>query len=499
MAATIGLLTVAYHDSLRFLLSIWLKDDNYSHGLLVPFISAYLIWSLRDRMLARPVVGAEWGLALMGVATVLYLVGELATLYSLLHVSFALQLVGLFICMQGLVRAWQAAFPLAYLFTAIPLPMFIYQNVTGTLQLWSSSLGIGVLQLLGVTAYQEGNVIDLGTVQLQVVEACSGLRYLFPLVSLSCLAAYLLRDRWWKRIVLVLASIPVAILLNGLRIGMVGMLVEWTGPSAADGALHLVEGWVLFLLSVAALFVVMTILKRVGAPIQAQSHEQSVRIDADTRSSGMVPAFVALALGVCLFALSTQLTERQDRIPSRQSFLDFPQEVGPWHGQPYPLEDTFLAALKLDDYYLGDFQQPSGAGVNLYVAYYQSQRKGQSAHSPQSCIPGGGWEISSLTTAAVPVGGTTQHTIAVNRAVVQKQAERQLVYYWFKQRERALASEYLVKWFILWDGLIRHRTDGALIRLVTPILAGEQEAAADARLRAMGESVTSLLTAYVPD
>ncbi len=505
-ALSCGLLIAAYHDSLRFLLSTWLKDDNYSHGALVPFISAYLIWHSRKQIGARPVTGAGWGLVVMGVATGLYLVGELATVYALLHVSFVLQLIGLFLCVQGTARTAVAAFPLGYLLTALPLPSFLYQAITGHLQLWSSSLGIAFLQLVGITAFQEGNVIDLGTVQLQVVEACSGLRYLFPLVSLSLLTAYLFKDAWWKRVLVVFSSVPIAIVLNGLRIGAVGILVEQSGASAAEGAMHLIEGWLLFLLSIVALAVEVWALKQVGGitprwqGFQMGSADSSAEPSAPvlkTSSGGVGIAALAFALTASLYAVSTQVTAREDLAPSRRSFLDFPQQVGPWQAQTFPLEERYLQALKLDDYYLADYVTGAETGVNVYLAYYQSQRKGQSAHSPKSCIPGGGWEIVSLTTAPLAIDGAG--ALSVNRVVVQKQAERQLVYYWFKQRDRALANEYLVKWFLLWDGLVRHRTDGALIRLVTPIGAREADADADVRLHAMTRALMPLLDTYIPN
>ncbi len=495
-----SLLIVSYLDSLRVLVSSWIKDENYSHGILVPLISAVLLWMLSPRLAAVPIRGTGYGLGVMGLAAGLYIVGELSAIYVLLHLSFALQLIGLYIALHGTGRARMAAFPLGYLLTAIPLPSFLYQAVTSTLQLWSSALGIGCLQLVGITAFQEGNVIDLGPVQLQVVEACSGLRYLFPLVSLSLLAAYLLHDRFWKRVLLVASSIPIAILLNGLRIGLTGVLVELTGSSAAEGFLHLFEGWLLFLLSVGVLCFEVWVLKRCGPTMPANPPRPMpppVQAAGEVSPLAHWPAVGAVALTLCLALTSSLLSERLDAFPPRQTFLDFPQQFGEWRGQPFPLEQRYLEALRLDDYYLGDYVNDARQGVNVYVAYYRSQRKGQSAHSPKACIPAGGWDITSLTTTQLE--RQTGGGVVVNRVIIQKQAERQLVYYWFKQRDRSLIDEYLVKWFILWDGLIRHRTDGALIRLATPIGTGETDAVAEARLSAVAKAVLPTLTLYVPD
>ena len=195
-----------------------------------------------------------------------HVVGELSTLFVILHVSVWVVLVGLTIALLGVRGARTIAFPLGYLLTVIPLPMFLYANLSSQLQLWSSSLGVGCLQLVAM-AFREGNIIDLGPVQLQVVEACSGIRYLLPLTSLALLSAYLFKDKMWKRVVLVLSSIPISILINGFRIGMIGVLVELYGKGAAEGFYHLFEGWVIFMVSLALLILEMGLLGTIRASI----------------------------------------------------------------------------------------------------------------------------------------------------------------------------------------------------------------------------------------
>src|SRR5207249_712323 len=205
-----------------------------------------------------------WGLAVISAGLFLYWIGEFAILYVLQHVSLWMVIAGLVIGLIGVRGARAIAFPLSYLLTCIPLPVFLYASLSSQLQLWSSALGVGFLQLVGVTAFREGNVIDLGPIQLQVSEACSGIRYLLPLTSLALLCAYLFKERMWKRVVLVLSSIPLSVLVNGFRIGMIGMLVEWYGQGAAEGFYHLFEGWVLFMASLGLLILEMWVLSKIG-------------------------------------------------------------------------------------------------------------------------------------------------------------------------------------------------------------------------------------------
>ncbi len=503
-----------YFDSLRFMVKMWATDENYGHGMFVPVISAYLIWQRRHRI---QWVGADatwWGLPLLGIGLVLYVVGELGTLYVLLHLSFWLVLVSLMVSAIGLRGIREIAFPLLYLLTMIPLPEFLHQALSSRLQLISSALGVGCLQLIGVTAFRDGNVIDLGPIQLQVVEACSGLRYLFPLTSLALLCAYLLQDRLWKRIVLFLSSIPLSVLLNGFRIGIIGLLVDVYGQGAAEGFLHFFEGWVFFVVSLLLLFGEMLILSRVNPLVQGRSWRTLLSLpeaslgstmpspEAGRRPSQVQPSLSYLlslgVLGVTALA-SPQLVGREEVVPARQVFLDFPMVIGEWHGSPFAMEKVYVDTLRFDDYLLAAYRKPGHPSIELYVPYYRSQRKGQSAHSPKTCLPGGGWEITSLGTVELEGAFTAGPALVVNRAVIQKGDQKQLVFYWLKQRERLLTDEYRVKVFLFWDALTRQRTDGALVRLTTTLRSEADETAADRRLVEFTKLVNPLLERYVPD
>ncbi len=503
-----------YADSLTFLVRQWGSDD-YSHGMFVPFISAFIIWQRRHTLAMLQLAPSWLGPILVFVGLLLYTAGNLSTLYVISHVSLWMLIIGLVVSFLGLNALREMAFPLAYLLTAIPLPSFLYNALSARLQLWSSTLGVGVLHFIGVTAFREGNVIDLGPVQLQVAEACSGIRYLFPLTSLALLCAYFFHDRTWKRIVLVLSAIPISVVVNGLRIGIVGALVEWYGAPAAEGFLHLFEGWILFMATFALLIVEMWALSLVQPLPGTGGFRHLFRIFDEYRSVSQepilpaarvppimvlrVPAYIgslALILPVAIFSLS--IGDRQELTPQRAAFVDFDLRIGQWQGTLLPVESQFISALRFDDYLLADYAAGGSNPITLYVAFYQSQRKGQSAHSPQSCIPGGGWEITSHGAVNIPADGTPSG-LMVNRVLIQKDRQKQLVLYWFKQRERALASEYLVKWYLFWDALTRQRSDGALIRLSATVDSGEREHDVEQRLIQFATEIQPHLARFIPD
>lgn len=514
LALGMGMLGFVYAEAIRSIWVTWTTNDNYSHGTFVPFLSIYLLWMRREELLRTPLVGTAWSIPVILIGTMVFALGELATLYVIVFLSLWIVLIGLFIALQGIARARVAMFALGYLLAAIPLPEFLHRGLSAQLQLLSSALGVGCLQLVGVTAFREGNVIDLGPIQLQVVEACSGLRYLFPLASLALLAAYVFQSALWKRVTLFLSSIPIAIGLNGLRISAIGILVEVFGQEAAEGFLHLFEGWVFFLVSLGCLYLVMCLLNRIGrrtaqtgrtartSPGHAASGPAAPHTSPNlSLASGQgAPSYaLAIALVLPLGLLSTQLEHRTEPVVPRANFADFPRTVDRWVGKPYPLEREFIDTLRFDDYLLSDYRSSGVEPINLYVAYYRSQKKGQSAHSPKTCIPGGGWEITSLERRAVHDSTAPSGRFEVNRALIQKGSETQVVLYWFKQRERVLTSEYLVKFYLFWDALTRARTDGALIRLVSVVQPNERIDTVEGRLLEFASAVEPQLVNYVPD
>ncbi|MEQ1793395.1 MAG: VPLPA-CTERM-specific exosortase XrtD [Nitrospira sp.] len=513
LAAAAGVTGYLYTDSLRVLFHAWFEDDNYSHGPFIPLIAAYLVWLRWKPLQAIERRGPWWGVLVIAAGLFVYVLGQFAAMHAVVQVSLWMVLVGFVTCLVGLSGVALLAFPLLYLLAAIPVPEFLHYELSNRLQLLSSALGVGCLQLIGVMAYREGNVIDLGPIQLQVVEACSGLRYLFPLTALTLLCAYLYRESLWKRVVLVLSSIPISILLNGFRIGAIGVLVESYGQSAAQGFSHFFEGWVFFVASLGLLCVEMWVLARVGSSPSRRPFAELIGVPfvesglSNTTPAGRftsaVVSYGPLVTGCVLLAgaalAAPTIAPREFPSPARQSLLEFPLELGAWRGASAAMERQYLDALQLDDYVLADYIGVEQRPVNVYVAYYLSPKKGRSSHSPKQCIPGGGWEITSFAPVRLERMSGQSAAQEINRVVIQKGGQKQIVYYWFKQRDRWITSEYAVKFFLFWDSLTRQRADGALIRLVSSMHAGETEAAVDQRLQTMAGLVTPMLSRYVPD
>ena len=521
------LLGFAFSDGLIYMEKTWQREE-YSHGYLIPVISFWFVWQNREQLNKLTELGSWVGVIVVMAGLGLGLMGELATLFVISQYAFLITLFGLcfsYIGWKGVKFLW---FPLAYLVFMVPLPNFLYNNLSSQLQLISSGIGVAVIRLFDISVFLQGNVIDLGNFQLQVVEACSGLRYLFPLTSFGFLCAYMFRVQWWMRAIIFLSTIPITVLMNSLRIGIIGVLVEYWGIEQAEGFLHDFEGWIIFVGCLVVLFSEMWLLTKLFVrdksfsdvfivdgkiPVThdvAEFHSSvdsglTARADIIGNKEGLLfglpkSYLTACAIILLVLPLSISISGREEIQPQRLRFTTFPLVIEDWHGVEVGMGQNFIDVLKFDDYIIGNYSQKNGqTPVNFYVAYYASQRKGASAHSPKSCLPGDGWRIGEFSQKHIAsVLATDGQSLMVNRALITKGENKQLVYYWFQQRGRVITNEYLVKWYLFWDALTRQRTDGALIRLVLPIAAGEEPEAADKRLELFLRTVYPKLENYIP-
>jgi len=501
-----GLLLIAFYDSLRQLVIVWGSREEYSYGYLIPFITLFLIWQRRPRLEQVPFTGSWLGVVVVILGLCLLVVGNLSALFLVAQYAFLVVLAGLVLAFTGRKAFRILAAPLALLVFMIPLPQFFLQEISNQLQLISSQLGVWVIRLFNISVFIEGNVIDLGVYKLQVVEACSGLRYLFPLMTLGFIVAYFYRAAFWKRAIVFLSTIPITVLMNSFRIGMIGIMVEYWGKSMAEGFLHDFEGWIIFMACTGVLVVEIALLTRIGGDHRPLRDVFSIDLPEPTSANARVMPRVfpvTLIVGVVVILLgavtSIALPPRIEALQQRKDFAEFPMDLDGWHGRRETLEQIYLDQIKLDDYLLADFASSNGAAVNFYVAYYASQRKGQSAHSPRTCIPGGGWRIINIAPYKVDGIMVGNVPLVVNRLIIEMGDNKQLVYYWFQQRGRIITNEYIVKWYIFWDSLTRNRSDGALVRLTIPVPPGGKIEEADKQLADFARLTVGALKGYIPN
>ncbi|HWK51125.1 MAG TPA: VPLPA-CTERM-specific exosortase XrtD, partial [Steroidobacter sp.] len=401
LAVLTVLAAAAMQTGIEHMIHTWLHQEEYSHALLIPLISAYLLWQQRAQLARLELSGSWIGVALVLFGALLQIVGVLATVDVVQQYGLLIAIYGLVIGLLGVPATRKLWAPLLLLALMIPLPQFLLGNFSAQLQLISSQIGVWFIRLFGISVFVEGNVIDLGGYKLQVAEACDGLRYLFPLMTMGFIMAYMFKVELWKRLLLFLSSIPVTILMNSFRIGTIGVMVEHWGQSMAEGFLHDFQGWAVFMTSAGVLLLEMMLLASIGRHRRPWREvfglDEAAPIDHDAPPvQRKAPAsFIVGTVIVSAFAAGVMLApERAETMPKRETFFGFPNQVESWTGRRSALEQIYLDALKLDDYIVADYMRGGRELVNFYVAWYDSQRAGSSAHSPRSCLPGGGWRMT---------------------------------------------------------------------------------------------------------
>lgn len=248
------LLTACYFPVLRRLIDQWYNDPDMGHGFFVPLIAGYIAWQNRDRIAGLAPKPSWWGVAIMLWAAGQLYIATLGAELFLARTSLVISLIGAVVLLGGFEYLRIFAFPLFLLFFMVPIPTVIYNSLTFPLQLRASETAEWAISALGIPIIREGNVLELSSQKLNVVEACSGIRSLLTLTFLSLVYGYFAEKRTWLRVVLFSATIPIAILANAGRVTLTGIVSE-IRADLAEGLFHEMEGWVIFMIAFAILIV----------------------------------------------------------------------------------------------------------------------------------------------------------------------------------------------------------------------------------------------------
>ncbi|WP_227271808.1 VPLPA-CTERM-specific exosortase XrtD [Roseobacter weihaiensis] len=508
VAAIIGAL-IFFSDGLNALLVAW-QLPEYSHGPLIPVLSALLFLrqlkefpenhgSVSDRL---P------GVFVVLLAMTMGTLGILSNIDDIVAYALILWVGGLLLISFGWRTGKYFWPPVLHLVYMLPLPGVLYYKMSAWLQFISSELGVWFLQLMSVPVFLDGNIIDLGVLKLHVAEACSGLRYLFPILSFSYIFAVLYKGPMWHKAVLLISAAPITVLMNSVRIAVAGVIAQRYGVEWLDGFTHFFEGWVIFISCILILFLLAWIMLK----LQREKMSLTEALDLETDGLGtqamrlrlVQPSRALVFSGVFMIAAALSLQAMPERGMTkieRDSFVLFPRQLEDWSqvGRATKLSPGIENVLGADDYHQVNFAVSEGTPlVGLFMAWYDDQSQG-GVHSPEICLPGAGWEIAWLERTDISQTMGTDTPFEINRAIIQKGEARMMVYYWFQQKSRKIAWDFEAKWWLMVDGIRTGRTDGALVRLTTIIAPDEEEAQAEARLKSMLDALQEPLPRFIPE
>jgi exosortase D (VPLPA-CTERM-specific) len=499
-----------FRDGFDVLLDAWSKPE-YSHGPLIPVLSALMFLRELKQFPAQPGPKTDrWqGLLVVLVAIIVAGLGRLLNADSLIAYAIIIWVGGILLISFGWSTGKFFWPPVLHLVFMLPLPGMLYYEVSTFLQLVSSELGVWFLRLANVPVFLDGNIIDLGVLKLHVAEACSGLRYLFPILSFSYIFAVLYQGPRWHKVVLLLAAAPIAVFMNSVRIAMAGILMQYFGPEWLEGFSHFFEGWVIFMSSVLILFGLAWVLLKLNS--RKMSLVEALDLDTDgllhqfARLKLVQPSLALIVAAVLMLVTLSAWPLVPDRSPvalERLSFAQFPKRFGEWRqlGEERRFAPAIEKSLAADDYIAVQFSRsPDAPALDFFSAWYRDLSADGVQHTPEICLPGAGWEISKVERIDIAGDLGLGSPFKINRITIQKNQEQMLVYYWFTHLGQAIPRNSAAKFSVLTRGMMTGRRDGAIIRLSAPINKGQSEQEVEAQMNDLLKKILPEVPRFIPN
>jgi exosortase D (VPLPA-CTERM-specific) len=448
-----------YAGVLTGLANQWWSNNMYSYGFLIPFISLYLVWIRRERLLNIPPVPSTLkGSILFSAGLLMFVVGQVGGILSVQELSLIVTLLGSVLLILGASAFKVLWFPVAYLIFMIPIWEIVTDPLHLPFQLFSATIGVKLLQSVGIPVYQQGIYMELPNITLEVARACSGVNYLIAVIAIGIPQAYLFLKGWTKRVLLVGFAVTIAVLSNGLRVALIGFLSYHGLGGDIHGPYHVLQGLFVSMVGYAALFGGLWVLTRTS------SSNPLKMIQDKGPASDSIPQnekvhFIGWSLTL-LFLLggSYALVHQPRSIPLRAEIVNFPMEIGEWQGKARESEFQVYKKLGVDQELSRAYSSASGDKLNLYVGYFAYQRQGKEMISYQTDDLHREASIRKLDLFP-------HRPVEINQVVQRGGKYKREVLFWYDLNGRIVADKSKAKAWMVWDGLTRGRTNGAVVIL----------------------------------
>lgn len=481
LVSTLLMLTAVillYWDTGAAMVGIWLRSETFTHAFVVPPMVAWLIWRKRGELAPLQPNPSAWALVPMAGAAMLWWLGDLVNVAAATQVA----LVAMIVATVPLVLGWRVAatlaFPLAFLFFAVPIGEFM----TPTLMHWTAEVLVGSLRLTGIPVYQEGQHLVIPSGRWAVVEACSGIRYLMATFMVGSLFAYLNYQSTRKRLIFVAISLVLPVVANWVRAYIIVMLGHLSNNQIATGVDHLVYGWVFFGVVILALFFIGA---RWADPDDADALEAAAIREAAMRAESPVPPwrpalFALLALAVVAMPNLGRLQEQAGGALAAVR-LQLPGAMGPWQAAPQVSGRWAPHFPKATQSQARSYNGPGGE-VTVHIAYYRGQRADVKLVSSVNGFVAGDrpWHVVRQGVVSTVVDGRPvvwRRAVLANTDVLTNAGQGTLTVwrlYWLGGR--LAQGDVEAKLIQAWQAVMGEPDDGAAIHLVSS-LTDETEAA----------------------
>jgi exosortase D (VPLPA-CTERM-specific) len=502
IAGLLGIFIAAYWVPIRGMVHVWQTNEDYSYGFIIPIVTLYLLWDKRSVLLSTPVRSSWRVLPLLVIFVLLSIYGVLGSSGNISMPAVPILIILFAAFCLGTQFARQAMLPLGFLIFMVPIPAFLERTLGTWLKSVSSNLGGSLVQLFGIPVHVSGNLIDLGVTKLQVVDACNGLRYLFPLLAIGVIYSYLFERVTWKRIFCVVATLPIAVLINSLRIGITGILANWYGASAAEGFFHDFTGWVMFMVAFALLYLLGRILtffpprKKVELSVQTAAAVKTSCIPVHISNRVFVIALLLLAIVAGL----SWSTKALPAVKLRGGMESFPTSFAGWQGSSTLVDPETIRLSGAEESFSGKYATENSAPVSLYIGYRSTAflENENFFHSPTVCLPSNGMKTvmnKTRTISGIPHWGE----LTVTEMVTEGMDSRLLVYFWFQTKNRTTHDKNINRYHLTLHALTRDNTYDLFMRPIAYLQPNESIEDGEKRLDRFVRDLSPAMLQFIKD
>jgi EpsI family protein len=458
-----------YARALVPLVSQWWSNNIYSYGFLIPGISGCFVWILRKELFQFPLVpNYPWGLSIFLLGLLLLLAGQVGGVMVIQWVSLIISLTGLVLFLMGnhfLRKLW---FPIAYLLFMIPFWEIVTDRLHFPFQNVSAIIGATLLKLINIPVYQNGVYLQLPNITLQIARVCSGVSYLLAVVAISLPTAIFFLEGWFRRILLICFAVIVAILSNGLRVGLIGLLSYHGIGGDIHGPFHILQGLFVSGVGYVAIFFGLWILsKRSSASSNRFNRSGAAKYISSKISGSKNLLFPTVCVVVLLMLVGGYIHfHTPSRIPLKMSFSLFPPQIGEWNGKEIRSSFTNYREVGVDQELSRIYETSSGDSVRIYVGYFEYQKQTKEL-------------ISYLTTeihnhaTKIKVDMNPRGYVEINKVIQRDGKKNTLTLFWYDFNGRVVTDVYTAKFYTVWDAFTRGRTNGAVIILTADFIDKE--------------------------
>ena len=460
----------------------WYEHENFTYGFLIPFIVLYLLWQERGALRAVPLSPTPWG-AVSLLATLLVgfagrVIGDVFTM----RVAMVLTLGSLIHLFMGTRYLKALLFPLAYLLLMVPPPYLVVKEVSYHLRMLDAAIAEKALQAVGVPVYRDSYFLHLPNVSLEVADVCSGVASLFALLALGMIYVHSLPVGRGSKALVMLGALVFPIVANLLRIFLVGFTVYYYGPVMLGAFFHQFTGTFTFGIALLLLIALGEFLRRQQPRARQRTRVGSAperAASAAKRPLAWLPFFLALGIFAGVLFLSGHLSARQ-RVNLASDLKTLPAALGNYVLSKTELPESYEdpdAEAALDRFY----EDPSRKLLELFVGYRSFQDGPHRLQSPKLNLPSR-WNFVWVEPDRIPIPGSA--TIAASWMLTQKGESQRLVLYWYQARGRTFGDELSGRVDQVISVLSSGRTDGAVVRIATPVEPNESPDEARAFIKA---------------